>query len=174
MPETRRTSDSSAPQAGGRFARWASHRPVLNGLMGTVATAGLGVVLYLGQQQARGFEEGCSIGPLDAAPTFDCAAAASSAASTLLGVSNIVWGAAFYIGIALLVAGVALLPRWRGIIHRLRAAGVGVGVLYSGYLTFYQFAYLDTLCAPCLASAGLVLVLAVLQVAALSIPIRSA
>lgn len=142
--------------------------------MGTVAMIGLGVVIYLGQQQAKGFEEGCSIGPLDASPTFDCAAAAGSAASTFLGVSNIVWGSLFYVAIAILSVAVALLPRWRGWTHRLRATGIGVGVLYSGYLTFYQFAYLDTLCAPCLASAGLVLTLAVLQVASLSVPARSA
>lgn len=174
MQKTRRTSGAGASEATSRMVPWTAHRPVLNALMGGVAVIGLGVVFYLGQQQAKGFEEGCSIGPLDAAPTFDCAAAASSAASTLFGVSNIVWGSLFYVVIALLSVALALLPRWRGWTHRLRATGIGIGVLYSGYLTVYQFAYLDTLCAPCLASAGLVLMLALLQGASLLIAIRSA
>lgn len=165
MTKTRSTSGSEAPTTAGWRAGWTMHRPWLNGLMGATTMAGVGVVLYLGRQQARGFEEGCGLGPLDAAPTFDCAAAANSAASTLLGVSNIVWGMLFYVGIALLSVGIAAVPRWRGYVHRLRAAGIGVGVLYSGYLTLYQFAYLDTLCAPCLTSAGLVGALAVMQTA---------
>jgi len=174
MATTHSTSDPNASAPDRPFTRWTSSRPVLNGVMSVVAMVGLGVVVYLGQQQATGFEEGCSIGPLDASPTFGCAAAAGSAASTLLGVSNIVWGSLFYVAIALLSVAIALLPRWRGWTHRLRATGIGVGVLYSGYLTFYQFAYLDTLCAPCLASAGLVMTLAVLQVAALYVPSRFA
>lgn len=165
MASVRSTSDPEASAAAHRAARWTQHRPVLNGLMGGVAIAGLAVVRFLGQQQAAGFEAGCSIAPLDAAPTFDCAAAAHSAASTLFGVSNVVWGALFYAAIALLSLGVAVLRRWRGWTHRLRAAGIGVGVLYSAYLTAYQFAYLDALCAPCLASAGLVVTLAALQAA---------
>ena len=100
MASAHSTSDSDAPATARWFAGWTSHRPVLNGILGGVALVGLVVVRYLGQQQAKGFEEGCGIGPLDAAPTFDCAAAAGSAASTLLGVSNIVWGLLFYIGIA--------------------------------------------------------------------------
>ena len=163
----RHTSGSEATSAVSRGARWAAYRPVLNGVIGGVATVGLAVVLYLGRQQAQGFEDGCSVGSLDAAPTFDCAAAASSPASTLLGVSNIVWGALFYIGLMLLSAGIAACPRWRAGVHRARAAGIGIGVLYSGYLTVYQFAYLDALCALCLTSAGLVAGLAVLQTASL-------
>jgi uncharacterized membrane protein len=148
---------------------------VLNGIIGGLAVAGLAVVFSLSQQQAKGFEEGCSIGPLDASgPTFDCAAAASSAASTLFGVSNTVWGALFYTAILLLSVALAVTPRWRGGVHRIRAAGIGVGVLYSGYLTMYQFAYLDALCALCLLSAALVAGMAVVQGAALYAPSRSA
>jgi uncharacterized membrane protein len=174
MTMAHRKPDSGGPGVARRFAGWTSHRPVLNGLIGAVAMAGLAVVFYLGQQQAKGFEDGCSVGPLDAAPTFDCAAAAGSPASTLLGVSNIVWGSLFYIGIALLSAGMAARPRWYRSLHRVRAVGIGVGVLYSGYLTFYQFAYLDALCALCLTSAGLVAGLAVLQTASLYAPSDSA
>jgi len=100
---------------------------------------------------------------------FDCSAVVSSAAGTFLGLSNITWGFGFY----LFVAGITftifqLGPPWRRWLHGLRLMGLSAGFLYTGYLVYVQVEVLNTLCALCLMSAGLAVVLFVLQVTVLS------
>lgn len=146
--------------------RLRSRRAGLNRLIFGLALLGLLDTTHLWVQQQRHFEEGClgiaSLTPLEKA--FDCASVVQSAAGTFLGVSNILWGAVFYATIALLSA----LALTRPALHRhryklIRTGLLGVGLLYTLYLLYYQAFELATFCALCLVSAALVLTMAGLQ-----------
>ena len=146
--------------------RLRNRRAGLNRLIFGLALLGLLDTTHLWVQQQRQFEEGCfgvaSLAPLEKA--FDCASVVQSAAGTLLGVSNTIWGALFYATVALLSA----LALVRPALHRhryklIRTGLLGIGLLYTLYLLYYQAFELATFCALCLVSAGLVLTMAGLQ-----------
>lgn len=147
----------------------------LDRLMFGLALLGAVVVVHLGIQQARGFEAGCvGLGALE--PTggaFDCAAVMASEASTLLGVSNVVWGALFYAAVAALSYVALAVPTWRLRAKQLRAGLIAVGVLYTGYLVYEQVGPLDALCVLCLVAAALVTALFALQAVPLGFSSRS-
>ena len=146
--------------------RLRNRRAGLNRLIFGLALLGLLDTTHLWVQQQRQFEEGCfgvaGLAPLEQA--FDCAAVVQSPAGMLLGVSNTIWGALFFAAVAFLSA----LALVRPALHRpryklLRTGLLGIGLLYTLYLLYYQAFELATFCALCLVSAGLVLTMAGLQ-----------
>ncbi len=161
----------ATPETTSRLHRLAAYRPVLDRLIFGVALVGVLVVAHLGIQQERAFAGGCfGFGAeAAAASNFDCGAVLSSAASTFLGVSNVVWGFVFYGATAALTLGAAFVASAgrRRLIKTARLALVGFGVLYTARLLYIQFFQLDALCALCLTSAALVGALLVLQLAEL-------
>ncbi len=142
-------------------ARLSTYRPVLDRIVFILALVGLLDVTHLYLQEQRGFDRGCfGVTADDPSALFDCGTVVSSAAGTFLGVSNITWGAVFYLTMALLSAALLFVrPLQLLWLKRLRAALVVFGVGYSGYLVYYQAAVLDQFCKLCLVSAGCVLLL---------------
>lgn len=141
-----------------------------------LSLVGVLVVTHLYIQQGREFDRGCfGFSSLDGGQAaFDCSAVVSSGASTLLGVSNIMWGLGFYLAIAALTFGIFYASdRFRSWLHGARVAGLTGGLLYSGYLVYVQVEIVDALCAPCLASAAVVTLLFGVQVALLSMNFQS-
>lgn len=116
-----------------------SRRRLLDGMMLALSVFGLADVVYLGVQEVRGFEGGCSgFDPnVIAAPTSGCGAALTSAYSTFLGISNVTLGYVFWgVLIALGLAALFAAPRVAALARRARLAFVGVGAVYAAYLTF--------------------------------------
>lgn len=151
------------------------YRPAIDRTIAGLALLGLIVVVHLGLQQAQGFEQGC-FGFAELRSTqsaFDCAAVVTSEASTLLGVSNIVWGALFYVSVAVLSYAALIVSSWRLRAKQIRAGMIGGGFLYTGYLVYYQVVQLNELCALCLVSAGIVTLLFLLQATSLLLSNRS-
>ncbi len=147
---------------------WSStYRPLLNRLTFGLALVGVLVAVHLAVQQRQGFAQGC-FGFSEAGAAggaFNCATVLQSGAGELLGVSNVVWGFLFYLAVAALSFAIAFVGRtWGPRLKQARAGLIGFGVLYSAYLVYYQFAYLDSLCALCLLSAALVALLLGVQV----------
>ncbi|MFN3595665.1 MAG: vitamin K epoxide reductase family protein [Rubricoccaceae bacterium] len=129
------------------------------------ALFGLLVVIHLSMQARIEFAYGCSgLGAPGAAAAADagCATVTSSAYSTFLGVSNIVWGGLFY----LLVAGLRLayVLTGRDVLRKAAFGAVGVGALYTVYLVYVQAAVLQQFCLLCMLSALTVATLLVLHV----------
>jgi len=142
------------------------YHPRLERLLFGVAMIGLLVVAHLQIQKSQDFEGGCGGMGLSAEAgggggggeaLLDCAAVTSGMGSELLGVSNVIWGFAFYVVVAALTAGLL----WGGVAVRrwlrgARLALIGGGAAYSLYLTVLQVGYLEGLCLPCLGSAAAV------------------
>ena len=158
------------------FRRLRTYQPLWDRLIFGLSMLGILVVVHLGIQQSRGFDRGC-VGfdlPSSMEATFNCGSVLASGGGTFLGLSNIVWGLGFY----LTIAGLSFLLPWlsaerRGYAKQTRAAAIVIGLVYSIYLVYYQFAVLDQLCALCLASAGIVGALVVVQGLALASSKRS-
>ena len=131
-----------------------------------LALIGVLVVVHLAIQQGRGFDQGCMgfLAPGSAGDTFNCGAVLDSSAGTFLGVSNTVWGLFFYAGVAffsaVMLVGKGALLQWS---RRLRPILVAGGFLYTLYLVYYQFFVINELCALCLTSAGIVLLITIVQ-----------
>jgi uncharacterized membrane protein/thiol-disulfide isomerase/thioredoxin len=134
-----------------------------------VALLGVLVVAHLALQKANGFANGCTgFGDVAFTPgaiggtEAGCATVTEGEYATFLGVSNLVWGALFYV----LVVGLRLAYAAVGDDRlRLVSAGVvGVGLLYTGYLVYLQAAVIGSYCILCMASAALVLTLLALHV----------
>lgn len=143
--------------------------PLEKGIFG-LSLLGVLTVTHLSIQQGRDFDRGCfGFSGLDAGQlAFDCSAVVSSGAGTFLGLSNITWGLGFYVGVAVLTfaifqAGGAA----RTALHGARLGGLAGGFLYSGYLVYVQVGVIGALCALCLVSAGLAVLLFGIQVAIL-------
>jgi protein-disulfide isomerase/uncharacterized membrane protein len=139
--------------------RLSTYRPMLDRAVFGLAMLGLLTSAHIGIQQQRGFDQGCTgfSSSLFAGSSFDCGAVTSSEASTLLGLSNSVWGLLFYLAVAALTAAAAVNWKTRGADFRAaRAVLVGAGFIYSLYLVYYQFFVLEELCLLCLLSAGIV------------------
>ena len=151
-----------------RFRRYC---PQLEGFLFGGSLLGTLLVLHLYVQQVRGFAEGCFGGAaLDAASSlFDCAAVTTGPGSELLGVSNLVWGFAFYGAVAACTVGLFVvesdLREW---IQGTRAALLSGGLLYSGVLTYLQLGVLEGICPLCILSAVVVALLFGTQIVALA------
>lgn len=138
-----------------------AYRPVLDRLIFAVGLLGLLVVVHLWIQQGRGFDRGClGFSQPTPAATVDCNAVVQSRAGTLLGVSNVVWGALFYLG----VIGLSLIAaysegQWQRRLKQTRALLVTGGFCYMLYLLYYQSFVMGSYCVLCLISAGIVAIL---------------
>ena len=144
------------------MSTWNAYRPWLERTVFGLSLLGMLVVVHLGLQEQRGFDRGC-LGVADGgmSSSFDCATVVGSEAGTFLGLSNVVWGFAFYIAVALLTFLVVRASRMqRPTVAKLRAGLIGTGLLYTGYLMYVQFVELDAFCALCTTSAAIVTTLA--------------
>lgn len=126
-----------------------------------VALAGLFLVTEMYVQKTYG--RGC-FSP-EAANELTCEQVFESSAGTFLGLSNVIWGFVFYLGIAVLRFG--YVASKNGLFRKLSFAGTAFGFLYSGYLTYYQYfgdlALVDP-CKLCLWSAAIATVLFILHI----------
>lgn len=139
---------------------------LLDRVMFALALLGVLVVVHLGIQQSRGFDQGCVgfLAPASVEGAFDCAAVLQSGAGTFLGLSNTAWGLIFYLGVALfsalLLVGKGSAVEWSA---RLRPILIAGGLAYTLYLVYYQFFVIEELCALCLTSAAIVLLISIIQ-----------
>lgn len=148
MPKARRRETPSGLLA--------LYRPVLDRTIFVLSLLGILVVVHLWLQQERGFDRGCfgfstSQTVEDA---FNCEVVTESDAGKFLGLSNVVWGLAFYVSVALTSAAAMALADRTAMLKRLRAGLIVLGFLYALYLIHVQFNVLGELCALCLTSAG--------------------
>jgi protein-disulfide isomerase/uncharacterized membrane protein len=140
-------------------------RPVLDRVVFGLALAGLLVTAHLYIQQGRGFDRGCLGFSEPSAASAGCSIVTQSEASTLFGVSNAVWGFAFYLVVAALSLALPFVARARQApVKRLRAALIAFGFLYSLYLVYVQAAEIGEFCVLCLTSASVVAALFITQV----------
>ncbi|MDX1430668.1 MAG: vitamin K epoxide reductase family protein, partial [Rhodothermales bacterium] len=144
------------------------YRPMLDGVVFFLALLGVLVVVHLWIQSGRGFDRGCFgfTAPAEVTTAVDCEAVTESDAGTLLGVSNVVLGLAFYLGLVgisfkVTSASVRTITTWK----RLRALAIVVGFCYSLYLVYVQYFQLGQFCRLCLISASIVAVLFLLVAA---------
>ena len=154
-------------------SRWAAHRPLFERLFFVVALLGVLVTAHFQLTASTGFEQECLFGAFDApAETSDCQAALESPVGQPLGVSNAVWGMLFYLMVAgLCVAVVFGAEIRRLVLKRVRAGLIGVGFLYSAFLTGYQYVAMPVRCPLCLLSALLVTILLGVQLLYLAQPL---
>jgi len=144
------------------MSTWNTYRPWIERALFGFSLLGMLVVGHLALQEQRGFDRGC-LGLADGgmSSSFDCAAVVSSEAGTFLGLSNVVWGFAFYAAMAVLTFLVVRANRMqRPTVAKLRAGLIGTGLLYTAYLMYVQFVELDAFCALCTTSAAIVTTLA--------------
>ena len=146
--------------------RLPAYAPALEKTVFGVSLLGVLTVTHLSIQKGRDFDRGC-FGFSDfntGQVTFDCSTVVSSGVDTFLGLSNITWGLGFYVTVALLTLaifwGSTVLRRW---LQGARLGGVTAGLVYSGYLVYVQVGVIEALCALCLLSAGLTVLLFGLQ-----------
>lgn len=171
---TKNPSSSHNASSSPFLLRLGAYRPFLDRAIFGLAILGLLVAVHLTVQQSRGFEDGCFGFADTQASAFDCGAVTQSDASTLLGISNSIWGILFYASIALLTAAAAFIGTpGRTRFKWARATLIGIGFLYSMYLVYYQFFELSELCALCLVSAGIATLLAAAQAADVARPFPS-
>lgn len=124
-----------------------------------LALIGLLVAVHLFIQQGRGFDRGClGFSAPVATPSSGCSVVTQSGASTLFGVSNAIWGGAFYLVVALMTMAAASGLR-TGLLKRLRFWVVSGGFAYSLYLFTYQFVAVGEVCVLCTVSAVIVALL---------------
>ena len=127
--------------------------PRLNLPIFLLALLGLLVVVHLWVQAQADFAQGCT-GAGDAASGAGCAAVTSSVYSEFLGISLLVWGGLFYVGLAALRAGVA--AQRPPTSETLRTASFwlsAAGFLFALYLVSVQVFVLEQFCVLCLASS---------------------
>ncbi len=132
----------------------------INRLILWLSLAGMILTLHLWVQKARGFDQGC-LG-LNTHPSArygggGCNDADLQAASHLFGVSNAAWGYAFYFGLALLAfAKLLASPKAARRLHAAGEIGVGLALIYSGYLVYQMGFVSHAWCALCATSAVMV------------------
>lgn len=146
-------------------SRLTAFRPVLDRVIFGLALLGMLTAAHLYIQQERGFDRGCFGFSAPGATAADCAVVIQSGASTLLGVSNAIWGFGFYLVVAALSFALPFVrERTLRTLKRVRALLIAFGFLYSAYLVFYQVTEIGEYCVLCLISAGIVTTLFILQI----------
>ena len=162
MARQTRNRNSSKP-TGLRKAGGVTYRRVLERSLFILSLAGILVTLHLvmwySPEIAGANDFVCGAG-------FDCQSVISSDPAPL-GVSSSWWGFLFYVWLATLCVGIAKNVMGQGsLLKGIRLASVGIGLLYSLFLTVYQFIALDARCLLCFMSATVVaLMAAVLYIA---------
>ena len=141
-------------------SRLATHRLLYERILFVLALAGVLVTVHLnvwyGAEQIVSDDPVCGVG-------FDCEAVLASDPA-LLGIPSAVSGLLFYLVVAGLCAGIAFLTdERRDLLKKVRLGLIGVGFLYSMYLTGYQFFGLSDRCLLCLFSATVITLMAVVQ-----------
>ncbi|MEM1041385.1 MAG: vitamin K epoxide reductase family protein [Bacteroidota bacterium] len=131
----------------------AARGPRLNLPIFLLALVGLMIVVHLWVQSQANFAFGCT-GAGDTQSGSGCADVTSSAYSTFLGVDVLVWGGLFYLTVAALRFGAALLKAPTS--ETLRKASfwaVSAGFAFALYLVSVQTFLLTQFCALCLFSS---------------------
>lgn len=148
-----------------KLDRFQSYRPRLEWAVYLLSLLGVLVVVHLWIQQGRGFDRGCLGFTTSAAveAAFDCEVVVQSGAGSLFGISNVVYGLAFYLVVAALTFLMAMRSDGRARLKRLRAFVIGAGFAYTAYLVFVQTVQLGQFCALCLISGAVVTTLFALQ-----------
>ncbi len=131
----------------------AASGPRLNLPIFLLALLGVLIVVHLWVQAQAGFAQGCT-GAGDAASGAGCAAVTSSAYSTFLGISLLVWGGLFYAAVAALRLGIAATrPPTSETLQKVSLAVVTAGFLFALYLVSVQLFALNQFCVLCLGSS---------------------
>ncbi|MDH3520066.1 MAG: thioredoxin domain-containing protein [Myxococcales bacterium] len=142
-------------------------RPNIDTAVFLLGLLGVLVVVHLWIQSGRGFDRGCFgfAEPARVEAASECETVIGSDAGTLFGVSNVIWGGFFYLGLTGLSLALATSPKRRlGTLKRLRALAIAFGFAYSLYLSYVQIFEIGELCKLCLLSASVVALLFMLQV----------
>lgn len=138
-------------------SRLAVHRSLYERILFGLALLGVLVTVHLNVwygANAPSEDPVCGAG-------FDCEAVLASDPMPL-GVPSAVWGLLFYLGIAGVCAGIVFFEdSKRLLLKKIRLGMVGFGLLYSLFLTAYQFFVLSDRCLLCLISATIVTVMAI-------------
>ncbi len=156
-------SRQKPPEKSGKLAHY---RPLVDGAIFVLSLLGILVVVHLWIQTGRGFDRGCFgfTASEQVTATVDCEAVTTSAAGTLFGVSNVLWGLLFYVGLAVLsFMTVTVSADAVARVRKLRALAIAAGFAYSLYLVYVQYVTLDQFCRLCLISASVVAALFVVQ-----------
>ncbi len=140
--------------------RLAAHRPLYERILFILALAGVLVAvhlnIYYGAEQVVSDDFVCGA-------AFDCQAVLATDPMPL-GVPSAVWGLLFYLAVAGVCAGIAFFSdEKRVLLKKARVGLIGFGLVYSLYLTGYQFFALSDRCLLCLISASIVTLMAVVQ-----------
>lgn len=137
-------------------------RDVSDRLVYALSLIGILVVVHLHIMVGRGFDRGC-FGFSEPTATVECEAVLQSDAGTLMGVSNAVWGLLFYLALVALSLAVSFGGKaMSDAARKARVALTSVGLLYSGYLIYYQATQIGAWCKLCVISASLVALLSIL------------
>jgi protein-disulfide isomerase/uncharacterized membrane protein len=132
-----------------------SSRTIARAIFG-LALLGVLVVTHLWFQKQNGFTRGCLGFSEPTGEVAGCAAVVNSSAGTIFGVSNVLFGGVFYLGLLALRTLVLAIPARAA---ALRTASLGVaagGFAYAVYLVGYQNLVLDRYCVLCLTNAAIV------------------
>ncbi len=137
--------------------------PRLNLPIFLLALLGVLVVVHLWIQSQAGFEFGCT-GAGDAESGSGCADVTTSAYSTFLGLDVLVWGGLFYVAVAALRFGAAMLKAPTSeTLRKVSFWVVTAGFLFALYLVSVQTFMLTQFCTLCLVSSLTTTVLFVLH-----------
>jgi protein-disulfide isomerase/uncharacterized membrane protein len=145
--EQARSGNSPAPRAR------RSGPPVLNRTIFGIALAGVLLTIHLSLSGSTGYELGCVAGSDPSA----CGDVIASRWGTVFGISNILLGMMFYVGVAALRAARPFVAEHvRPTVRAVSFGVVGAGFAYSMFLVGVQAFDLGQFCTLCLISATLV------------------
>ncbi len=149
-----RPSKKQTPPPG----RLGPHRPLFERILFILALAGVLVASHLniwyGTEVVLSDDPVCGVG-------FDCLAVLANDPMPL-GLPSAVWGLLFYLTVAGVCAGILFITdEKRLLLKKVRVGLIGSGLVYSLYLTGYQFFVLPDRCLLCLISASIVTLMAV-------------
>ena len=133
----------------------------------TLTLLGLFTTIHLWLMSERGFDRGCMGFSTNAAveETFNCKLVFESEMSTMLGISNVFWGMMFYAVLTLLNLLIYFTyDRLQRVIRTVRLLNITIGAIYSILLSSYQVFWIESLCALCLTSATILLLLFVTSI----------
>ncbi len=125
-------------------------------LLALVALAGIFVALYLALYKMGYIGQlACAVG--------SCEKVQTSKWATMFGVPIAVWGVGYYVGV-LALAVFGMRPDYADLssVSKVLVAVTGVGLLFSGWLTYLELFVINAICQWCVISAVLATILFVL------------